>query len=158
MDLDQFDIQILEILQQDNMTSQRDIGDKIGLSAAAVQRRIKKMREEKVITADISVINPEEVASQILLFVEIELDTDKIEFIDEIKSTFSKIPQIQQCYYVTGEVDFVLVMVVSNMREYESLTRKLFFSNSNIRRFKTFVNMHTVKTGLQIPLPKKVFK
>ena len=50
MDLDQFDIQILEILQQDNMTSQRDIGDKIGLSAAAVQRRIKKMREEKVIT------------------------------------------------------------------------------------------------------------
>ncbi|MGL5235412.1 MAG: Lrp/AsnC family transcriptional regulator [Empedobacter falsenii] len=154
MNLDQFDIQILEILQQDNMTSQRDIGNKIGLSAAAIQRRIKKMREEKVITADISVINPEEVASQILLFVEIELDTDKIEFIDEIKSTFNKTPQIQQCYYVTGEVDFVLIMVVNTMREYESLTRKLFFSNSNIRRFKTFVNMHTVKTGLQIPLPK----
>ena len=154
MNLDQFDIQILEILQQDNMTSQRDIGNKIGLSAAAIQRRIKKMREEKVITANISVINPEEVASQILLFVEIELDTDKIEFIDEIKSTFNKTPQIQQCYYVTGEVDFALIMVVNTMREYESLTRKLFFSNSNIRRFKTFVNMHTVKTGLQIPLPK----
>lgn len=156
MNLDQFDIQILEILQQDNMTSQRDIGNKVGLSAAAIQRRIKKMREEKVITADISVINPEEVASQILLFVEIELDTDKIEFIDEIKSTFNKTPQIQQCYYVTGEVDFVLIMVVNTMREYESLTRQLFFSNSNIRRFKTFVNMHTVKTGLQIPLPKSI--
>ena len=157
MDLDKFDIEILDILQNDNMTSQRDIGDKIGLSAAAVQRRIKKMREEKVITADISVVNPEEVASQILHFVEIELDTDKIEFIDEVKTTFSKIPQIQQCYYVTGEVDFVLVMVVNSMQEYESLTRKLFFSNSNIRRFKTFVNMHTVKSGLQIPLPKKDF-
>jgi len=66
------------------------------------------------------------------------LDTDKIEFIDEIKSTFNKTPQIQQCYYVTGEVDFALIMVVNTMREYESLTRKLFFSNSNIRRFKTF--------------------
>ncbi len=145
MDLDRFDIEFLDILQKDNMTSQRDIGDKIGLSAAAVQRRIKKMREEKVIRADISVINPEEVASQILLFVEVDLDTDKIEFIDEIKNTFSQVPQVQQCYYVTGEVDFILIMVVKSMQEYESLIRKLFLSNSNIRRFKTFVNMHTVK-------------
>ncbi|MDO3385937.1 Lrp/AsnC family transcriptional regulator, partial [Gilvimarinus sp. SDUM040013] len=116
MDLDRFDIEILDILQKDNMTSQRDIGDKIGLSAAAVQRRIKKMREEKVIRADISVINPEEVASQILLFVEVDLDTDKIEFIDEIKNTFSQVPQVQQCYYVTGEVDFILIMVVKSMQ------------------------------------------
>lgn len=158
MDLDRFDIEILDILQKDNMTSQRDIGDKIGLSAAAVQRRIKKMREEKVIRADISVINPEEVASQILLFVEVDLDTDKIEFIDEIKNTFSQVPQVQQCYYVTGEVDFILIMVVKSMQEYESLIRKLFLSNSNIRRFKTFVNMHTVKAGLQIPLPQKDLK
>jgi DNA-binding Lrp family transcriptional regulator len=106
----------------------------------------------EVITSDISVIDPEKVGAQILLFVEVELDTDKIEFIDDIKRTFSKVPQIQQCYYVTGEVDFVLVMVVNTMQEYELLTRQLFFSNTNIKRFKTFVNMHTVKNGLQIPI------
>lgn len=144
-DLDKFDLQILDILQKDNQTSQRDIGDRIGLSAAAVQRRIKRMRENKIITSDISVIDPEKVGAQILLFVEVELDTDKIEFIDDIKRTFSKVSQIQQCYYVTGEVDFVLVMVVNTMQEYELLTRQLFFSNTNIKRFKTFVNMHTVK-------------
>lgn len=58
-DLDKFDLQILDILQKDNQTSQRDIGDIIGLSAAAVQRRIKRMRENKIITSDISVIDPE---------------------------------------------------------------------------------------------------
>jgi DNA-binding Lrp family transcriptional regulator len=58
-DLDKFDLQILDILQKDNQTSQRDIGDRIGLSAAAVQRRIKRMRENKIITSDISVIDPE---------------------------------------------------------------------------------------------------
>lgn len=57
-DLDKFDLQILDILQKDNQTSQRDIGDIIGLSAAAVQRRIKRMRENKIITSDISVIDP----------------------------------------------------------------------------------------------------
>lgn len=155
MALDKFDKEILAILQQDNMTSQRDIGEKIGLSAAAIQRRIKRMREEKVIVANISVIDPEMMGAQILLFVEIELDTDKIELIDEIKSSFENTPQVQQCYYVTGEVDFVLMMVVKSMKEYETLTRELFFSNTNIKRFKTFVNMHTVKTGLQIPIDFK---
>lgn len=155
MALDKFDKEILAILQQDNMTSQRDIGEKIGLSAAAIQRRIKRMREEKVIVANISVIDPEMMGAQILLFVEIELDTDKIELIDEIKSSFENTPQVQQCYYVTGEVDFVLMMVVKSMKEYEALTRELFFSNTNIKRFKTFVNMHTVKTGLQIPIDFK---
>jgi len=154
MNLDKFDIQILDILQKDNQTSQRDIGEIVGLSAAAVQRRIKKMREEKVILSDISVLNHDIMGAPIIIFVEIELDTDKIESIDELKNTFSKTPQIQQCYYVTGEVDFVLVIVVNNMKEYELLTRDLFFSNSNIRRFKSFVNMHAVKTGMQIPLGK----
>lgn len=156
MALDQFDIKILDILQKDNQTSQRHIGEIVGLSAAAVQRRIKKMREEKIIIADTSVINPEKMGTPILLFVEIELDTDKIEFIDEIKSIFNKTPQIQQCYYVTGEVDFVLIILVNNMKEYEILTRDLFFSNTNIRRFKTLVNMHTVKAGMKIPLPTKL--
>lgn len=77
--------------------------------------------------ANISVIDSEEVVYQILLFVEIELDTYNIEFIDEIKSTFNKVPQIQQCYYVTGEVDFLLATVVKSMQEYKSLMRKLFF-------------------------------
>ncbi len=77
--------------------------------------------------ANISVIDSEEVVYQILLFVEIELDTYNIEFIDEIKSTFNKVPQIQQCYYVTVEVDFLLETVVKSMQEYKSLMRKLFF-------------------------------
>ena len=72
---DTFDHKILEIIQKNNLTPQRDIGEMIGLSAAAVQRRIKKMRELGIIEKDISVIDREKVGNNVTLLVEIFLES-----------------------------------------------------------------------------------
>ncbi|MFZ4928668.1 Lrp/AsnC family transcriptional regulator [Chryseobacterium sp. Mn2064] len=151
-DLDHFDLQILEILQKNNLTPQRDIGDRIGLSAAAVQRRIKRMRETGIIKADISVIDTEKVKHSVTLIVEVFLERDKIDLIDQAQTLFTSAPEVQQCYYVTGESDFVLIIVVSSMKDYEQLTRRIFYSNDNIKHFRTLVSMNTVKSGLEIPI------
>jgi Lrp/AsnC family transcriptional regulator, leucine-responsive regulatory protein len=151
-DLDHFDLSILEILQKNNLTPQRDIGDRIGLSAAAVQRRIKKMRETGFIKADVSVIDTEKLSHSVTIIVEVFLERDKIDLIDEAQTLFTSAPEVQQCYYVTGESDFVLIIVVSSMKEYEQLTRRIFYSNENIKHFRTLVSMNTVKSGLEIPV------
>lgn len=151
-ELDQFDIQILDILQKNNLTPQRDIGEHIGLSAAAVQRRIKKMRETGIIKADISVIDTEKVKHSVTLIVEVFLERDKIALIDQAQRLFESAPEVQQCYYVTGESDFVLIIVVSSMKDYEQLTRRIFYGNDNIKHFRTLVSMNTVKSGLEIPI------
>ncbi|WP_292008962.1 Lrp/AsnC family transcriptional regulator [Chryseobacterium sp.] len=150
--LDHFDISILQILQKDNMTPQRDIGESIGLSAAAVQRRIKKMRESGIIKADVSVVNVEKLTHAITLLVEVFLESEKIELIDYAKSVFTSTPEVQQCYYITGDSDFILIIVVPSMKEYELLTRKIFYSNPNIKHFKTSVAMDIIRSGLEIPL------
>ncbi|ALL71414.1 Leucine-responsive regulatory protein (plasmid) [Paraburkholderia caribensis MBA4] len=74
------------------------------------------------------------------------------QLLDAMKRTFAQCPQIQQCYYVAGEWDFVLVMTVRNMDQYTELTRQLFFSNNNVKRFKTLVSMSRVKVGLGVPV------
>ncbi len=153
-ELDTFDLAILNLLQKDNMIAQRDIGEGIGLSAAAVQRRIKRLKEMGVIQSNIAVIDRAKVGRPITLFVEVTLDNERIELIDEAKESFKNAPEVQQCYYVTGEVDFVLIVLVTTMHDYELLTRRLFFSNSNIRNFKTFVAMDIVKCGLSVPLDR----
>lgn len=155
MTLDKFDLEILEVLQKNNLTPQRDIGDRIGLSAAAVQRRIKRMRETGVIIADVSVVDQSELGHPLTIFVEVELKDEQLKLIDEAKQLFSSIPEVQQCYYVTGDVDFILVLVLPTMSDYEKLTRKLFFGNPNIKKFKTFVSMQSVKTTFEIPIIKK---
>lgn len=150
--LDTFDYKILSIIQKNNLTPQRDIGEKIGLSAAAVQRRIKKLHELGTIEKDVTVIDREKIGNSVTILVEIFLDSEKIEQIDPLKKEFENIPEIQQCYYVTGESDFFLVIVVPSMSYYENLTRKIFFSNENIRRFRTIVVMGITKSSLELPL------
>lgn len=149
--LDAFDRKILEILQRDNTTPQRTIGEAVNLSAPAVQRRIKRMTEEGVIRANVAVVDPAAVGQAITIFVEVEVISETAEQIEQAKREFAAAPEIQQCYYVTGEADFMLVIIVPSMADYEALTRRLFFGNNNVKRFRTFVAMDRIKVGLSVP-------
>ncbi len=151
--LDDFDRKILALLQRDNLTPQRMIGEAVNLSAAAVQRRIKKMTEAGVIKANVAIVDPAALGHPITIFVEVEVISETAEQIESAKREFAATPEIQQCYYVTGEADFVLLVVVPSMKEYESLTRRLFFGNNNVKRFRTFVAMDRIKAGLEVPVP-----
>ena len=152
-DLDRFDLAILDILQRDNTTPQRVIGEAVNLSAPSVQRRIRRMEECGVIEANIAVINPVSVGRTITVLVEVEVITETAELIEAAKRSFATCPQIQQCYYITGNADFFLVMLVATMVEYEELTKTLFFGNNNVKRFRTTVVMDRVKTGMTVSCP-----
>lgn len=151
-ELDRLDLKILDILQRDNKTPQRTIAEMIHLSAPAVQRRIRRMEEIGVIRANVALVDPARVDRSITLFVEVEMESERAELYDAAKRSFAAAPEVQQCYYVTGEADFILIVIVRAMSDYEALTRRLFFGNNNVKRFRTFVSMERVKVGLSIPL------
>ena len=151
-DLDRLDRAILQILQRDNKTSQRKIAEAVNLSTAAVQRRIKRMEETAVIRANIAVVDPVKVGQAITLIVDVEMESERAEMLESAKRSFASDPGVQQCYYVTGEADFVLIVTVPTMTDYEALTRRLFFENNNVKRFRTFVAMNRVKVGLTVPI------
>lgn len=152
VDLDRFDLAILRVLQQDNKTPQRSIAQMVNLSAPAVQRRIKRMEETGVIAANVAVVDPAALDHALTLFVEVEMESERAEVFDAAKRSFAAAPEVQQCYYVTGEADFILVVLVKVMADYEALTRRLFFGNNNVKRFRTFVSMDRVKVGLTVPI------
>lgn len=145
--LDSFDLAILRILQQDNRTPQRQIGEDVNLSAPSVQRRIRRMEAEGVIRSNVAVIAPETVGLSLTIFVQVELVSETPDDIDMMKRRFRDAAEVQQCYYVTGEADFMLVLVVESMSAYEDFTRRMFFHGGNVRKFRTFVSMDAVKSG-----------
>lgn len=153
-DLDEFDLAILEILQKDNTVPQRSIGERINLSAPAVQRRIKRLQASGVIEANIAVVDPAAVALPITVIVEVQIADERYDLINAIKQSFEQAPEVQQCYQVTGEADFVLVVVVASMSEYQALCRRLFHENPNVTKFKSLVTMDRVKVGLSLPLAR----
>ena len=151
-DFDSFDLAILAILQEDTATPQRAIGEAVNLSAPAVQRRIKRLQETGVILASVAVVDPAKLGQPITVLVEIEMASELASEVDAAKRAFAAAAEVQQCYYVTGEFDFLLVVLVPDMAAYEALTRKLFFGNNNVKRFRSLVAMDRVKVGLSVPL------
>lgn len=150
--LDAFDRKILAILQADNLTAQRDIGEAVHLSAAAVHRRIHRLFNEGIILANAAVVAPERIGRAITVVVEVSVESERQEELEALKQIFFAAPEVQQCYYVTGEFDFVLIITVVDMKEYEELTKRLFFANPNIKRFRTAVTMDRVKATLTVPV------
>ena len=148
--LDRYDRNILAIVQRENQTPHRVIGEAVGLSAAAVTRRLKRLRGSGVIARDTSVVDPGAVGRPLVIIVEVTADSEKLDELDAMRSLFEQCPQIQHCYYVTGECDFVLIFNVRDMAEYEQLTRSLFLEQDNIKRFTTFVAMETIRSDQRV--------
>ena len=151
-DLDHLDVAILRRLQEDSRTIAESIGAQVGLSAAAVQRRIKRLRETGVIAREVAVVEPKSVGVAMTFVVTVEMERERIEVLDAFRKQVLGDPAVQQCYYVTGSADFVLVVNCRDMTEFEAFTRRTFFDNGEVRHFTTSVVMDRVKVGLGVPL------
>ena len=106
-----------------------------------------------VIPDDLStVLDAIAVGGFITIIVDVTIKQGSIKSLKDLKQLMLDCPQVQQCYYVTGNDDFIIIVTIENMLEYEKLTHKLFFSNDNIQKFNSTVVMENVKVGLDIPI------
>lgn len=84
--------------------------------------------------------------------VQVTLERERSDLMDAFKKEMKANPIVQQCYYVTGSSDFILILTAEDMEAYDAFTREAFFDNTNIRGFQTNVVMDAVKTGLFVPV------
>jgi len=152
LSVDSFDRKILDIVQHSNRATSDTIADQVGLSPAAVQRRLKRMRAQGVIQADISVVNPKAVGQTMTFVVQVTLERERVDLMHNFKKEMTANRSVQQCYYVTGSSDFILIVTAADMEGYDKFTREAFFDNANIKSFQTNVVMDNVKVGLTIPI------
>lgn len=150
--IDDYDRAILRILQRDNKTPQRAIGEAVNLSAAAVQRRIAAMEASGTIMSNVATIDPARVDPAITIVTEVHLEHDRSPLVDAAKALFRRTPEVQQCYYVTGNGGFILIMLVPDMPSYEALSRRLFADNEAVKTYRTLVVLDRVKIEMAIPV------
>ena len=150
--LDSFDIKLLNVVQRNNRITADALSSEVGLSSSACLRRLKRLRKEGVIESEIAVVSAEAIGQTLTMVVEVTLERERPDILDDFKKSMRMTPEVMQCYYVTGEIDFILVVTARNMQEYEAFTQRFFFDNPNIQRFHTLVVMDRVKVGLSVPL------
>ena len=148
--LDNSDRIILALIQEDSTLGLEYLASKCGLSITSVQRRLKKMRKDKTIDKEIAVINPAAVDQNMIFIITVNLERERIDMLDAFRNMARADSQVQQCYYVTGEADFIIICTAKDMKDFEVLTHRLFFDNENVRSFKTSVVMDRTKVGLSV--------
>jgi Lrp/AsnC family leucine-responsive transcriptional regulator len=158
MDLDLTDARLLAEIQLNNKASSNALGHAVGLSATAVQRRLKRLRAEGIIESDVAIVNPKAVGQNVGMVVLVSLERDRADIIDHFKQAIRTTPEVMAGYFVTGDADFVLMVTTEDMEQYESFTRNFFIGNQQIKWFKTMVVMDRVKASFALPIDAERFK
>ncbi|MCG7492957.1 Lrp/AsnC family transcriptional regulator [Thalassobius sp. Cn5-15] len=152
VELDDADLTILRTLQDDCRVGLEHLAHLCHLSVPSVQRRLKRLRNSGLIQKEVALLDPAQFEYKMTFIVSVELDRESLHQLDLFRKRARAEPQVQQCYYVTGETDFVLICAAQDMSDFEALTHRLFFENSNVRRFRTSVVMDRTKVGLALPI------
>jgi Lrp/AsnC family leucine-responsive transcriptional regulator len=150
--MDVIDKKILALYQHNTRRVAASIGERVGLSAAAVQRRLKRLRAEGTIAAEIAVLDNVAVGRPITCLVSIVLGSSAAQ-IDKFTRRMRGQPDVQQCYHVTGSIDVLLIVTAENMEAYRSFAR-IWLETSQVARYETHVVLDHVKIGLSVPLVK----
>ncbi len=150
--IDRLDAKILDLMQRNNRLTVEQIGAEVGLSPSACQRRVARLRADKVICGDVSVIDPAKVGKRLTMIIEVTLERENPETVTRFKQAMRKNPQVMQCYYVTGDKDFILIVTMRDMEEFEVFQNEFCTQNPGISRFSTSVVVDTVKIGLAVAI------
>lgn len=150
--LSEGDLKILGLLQENAREKLETIACETGLSVATVQRRIKHLKSTGVIERETALISADAAGYTMTFLIFVEMERERLDQLDAFRKKAKAETQVQQCYYITGEADFALVVLGKDMADFERLTHRLFFEDTNVKRFRTSVVMNRTKVGLTVPL------
>jgi Lrp/AsnC family leucine-responsive transcriptional regulator len=139
--LDRFDHALLEEVRRNNLTPARLLADRVGLSESAVLRRLRRLRAEGIIAADVSIVRPEVLGRPLTVVVLVHLVREGRAQIEQFAVGLRRRPEVIDTWYVTGEADFVIIVQISDMAAYEEFTQDMFLANTNVASFTTMVSM-----------------
>ncbi len=149
--LDALDRKILHEVQLNNQLTSSQLSDKIGLSPTSTQRRLNRLRAEKIIEGDVAIVSSVAVGRALTMMIAVTLERERSDIIDHFKKSVRLEPIVMSAYYVTGETDFILIVSARDMEEYEAFTRSFLYNNPDIKGFKTTVVMDRIKASFYIP-------
>lgn len=150
--LDKTDRKILNILQKDNQITNQALADKVGLSAPPCFRRVKRLREEGIILNDVSLVDPFKVGKPLIVFVNITLEKQREDLLAHFERKMAEEAEIMQCYFVSGDTDYLLIIHVKDMNDYNEFARRVFANEPNIKQFRSSFCLNRTKYNTQVVL------
>ena len=152
MALDRFDRAILDALQKDGRISNVDLAGAINLSESACLRRVRALEDDGIIDRYVALIGQARVGLPGNVFVHIGLHREEDSELSAFEEAVRSIPEVMECYLMTGEFDYLLRVVVTDMADFERLHKESLTRLPGVARVNSSVAIRTVQKTTELPL------
>jgi Lrp/AsnC family transcriptional regulator len=149
--MDAFDKKILKILQADCTQSVSDIAKQIGLSTTPCWRRIQAMEKSGIIKGRVALADPEKLNVGLTVFVMIKTNQHNPDWLNDFSKVSKDFPEISEFYRMSGEVDYLLRVVVSDMKAYDAFYKKL-ITQASFADISSSFAMEEIKYTTALPV------
>jgi Lrp/AsnC family transcriptional regulator len=145
-ELDNIDRAILRLLAQDASLSLNEIADKVSLTATPCWKRIKRMEEDGIIRARVAVLDADKLGLPVSVFVSVETADHSAEWLAKFAETIAATPEIVGAWRMSGDVDYLLHVIVADIAAYDAFYRKL-IGAVHLRNVSSRFAMERMKDG-----------
>jgi DNA-binding Lrp family transcriptional regulator len=152
MSLDRYDKQILRILQADGRVSNVHLAAEVNLSESACLRRVRALEESGMIDRYTALVSQPKVGLPGNIFVQIVLHRDVEGDLAAFEEAVRDIPEVMECYLMTGEFDYLLRVVVRDMADFERIHKNGLTRLPGVARVNSSVAIRTVQKTTELPL------
>ena len=151
-DLGRIDRKILRELQREGRLSYAELARKVGLTSTPCMERVKRLEKEGFIRQYSAILEPEKVDASFVVFVMVRVARTSQNVFDQFEEAIKELPEVQECYLVSGNFDFLLKARVADMSAYREFYGEKLLSFPGIQESMSYTAMEQVKETLEIPV------
>ena len=150
--LDRYDLTLLDALQRDGNATHASLGASVNLSASQISRRLQRLGESGLIAGYTALLDPEFVGLNVVAFAHVILERHGLAQSDAFESAASAIPEVMECYSVTGDADYFLRIVAPDMQAFSDLMMKHVMRLPGVAHIKSNIALQKIKQTHVLPL------
>ncbi len=151
--IDETDISILRLLQENSDITTKELADKVNLSSTPVYERVKKLEQEGYIKKYVALLDREKLGKGLIVFCNVSLRKHTREIGNQFVHDIAMLDEVTECYNISGDYDFLLKVLVNDMKHYQDFVLNRLGSVKNIGSAHSIFVMGEIKHSYQVPLP-----
>ena len=151
--LDRIDRNIVRLLQRDARMAHTELARRVGLSTTPCKERVRRLEREGVIQHYQAVLDPASLDRALVVFVQIRLNRTSQDIFEQFTAAALDLPEVQECYLVSGNFDYLIKARVADMNAYRDLLGETLLTLPGVQESTSYVVMEQVKESLMLPVP-----
>jgi len=151
-DFSPIDLQILQAVQQDGSLTTQEIADQINISQSPCWRRINRLEEQGLIQRKVVILDREKLGMDVVVFATINLSTQGRDNLEEFEREVEILPEVMECYTMAGTWDYMLKIIVKDIRHYEIFVREKLTKLAHVGEIHSHIAVTEIKNSTVLPL------